>query len=465
MTALAKLLATSTVRWLIAYCVAFGIAAAGVVGYIYWQTDDLLTRQVLQTLEAEISGLREQFDIGGMPLLTRVVVERSASAGGGLYLLNSAEGTKLAGNLSGFPSELPNNAAGTYFHYGRLAPGPHGVVDRLAVGVAIAVPAGNTLVVARDVQDQRDFADTIRRILLWGLGGIAVLGLGGGLVAGRGILGRIEAMRATADTIMAGDLSRRVPVTGAGDEFDRLGGSLNGMLERIEQLMTGMREVSDNVAHDLRTPLSRLRTRLESALRDAKGGGVEHAAVAASIDEIDGLIKTFNAMLSLARLEAGTAGERSTVDLGALVTDAAELYEPVAEERGVRITATIANGIVIEADRQLIGQAVTNLIDNALKYGAASEIDIAAARNGTSAEIVVADHGPGIAPADRERALKRFVRLESSRSLPGSGLGLSLAAAVARLHGGSLRLEDNAPGLRVVIALPLAAPHNGTATA
>ena len=461
MTALARLLATSTVRWLIAYCVVFGIAAAGVVGYIYWQTDDLLTRQVVQTLDAEIGGLREQFDLGGIPLLTRVVAERSANGGGGLYLLNSADRTRLAGNLSGFPSELPSDTGGGSFHYGRAASGAHGSLERLAVGVAIAVPTGYTLVVARDVQDQRDFANTIRRILLWGLGSIAVLGLGGGLVAGRGILGRIEGMRATAETIMAGDLSRRVPVTGSADELDRLAGSLNGMLERIEQLMTGMREVSDNVAHDLRTPLSRLRTRLESALREAKGGGVEPGAVAASIDEIDGLIKTFNAMLSLARLEAGATGERSSVDLGVLVADAAELYEPVAEEKGVHITTAIPEGVAVEADRQLLGQAVTNLIDNALKYGAPTGIDIGVHRNGATAEISVADHGPGIAPADRERALKRFVRLEQSRSLPGSGLGLSLVAAVARLHGGSLRLEDNRPGLRVVIALPLAGPHNG----
>ena len=460
MTALARLLATSTVRWLIAYCLVFGIAAAAVVGYIYWQTNDLLTRQVVQTLAAEVKGLREQFDLGGIPLLTRVVAERSANAGSGLYLLGSSEGAKLAGNLSGFPSELPGDAGGGTFHYARAVAGAGGGQERLAVGVAIAVPAGYMLVVARDINDQRDFADTIRRILLWGLGSLAALGLGGGLIAGRGILGRIEGMRATAETIMAGDLSRRVPVNGAGDEFDRLAGSLNGMLERIEQLMTGMREVSDNVAHDLRTPLSRLRTRLESALREAKGGGVEAGAVAGAIDETDDVIKTFNAMLSLARLEAGTAGQRKVIDLSALVADAAELYEPLAEQQGIRLTTGIASGVSVEADRQLLGQAVTNLIDNALKYGADSGIDVGVRSNGSGAEIVVSDHGPGIAAADRERALKRFVRLEASRSQPGSGLGLSMAAAVARLHGGALRLEDNQPGLRVVIALPLAAPHN-----
>ena len=464
MTRLAKLLSTSTFRWLLAYCLLFILAAAGVIGYIYWQTNDLLTRQVVQTLASEVKGLREQFELGGIKLLDRVVVERSANAGNGLYYLGSAEGAKLSGNLSGFPSELPSDAGGGAFHY--LRSGAAGA-ERNAVGVAIAVPGGFSLVVGRDIEDQREFTDTVRRILLWGLAAIAALGLGGGLLASRGILGRIEGMRATSETIMAGDLSQRVPVTGADDELDRLGQSLNGMLERIEQLMTAMREVSDNIAHDLRTPLSRLRARLESGLREAKGGGVPRETVAKSIEDTDELIKTFNAMLSLARLEAGTVGERSSIDLGQLVADAAELYEPLADEQGAELHVDVTAGLNVLADRQLLGQAVTNLIDNALKYGAngaPARVELSVRAVAGLAEVCIADHGPGIAAADRERALKRFVRLEASRSAPGSGLGLSLVAAVARLHGGTVRLEDNHPGLRVIVALPLAVAQDAAAT-
>ena len=465
MTRLAKLLGISTFRWLLAYCLLFGLAAAGVVGYIYWQTNDLLSRQVIQTLASEVKGLREQFELGGIRLLDKVVNERSGNAGNGLYYLGSAQGAKLSGNLSGFPSELPGDAGGGTFHYVKAG----GAVDgRSAVGVAIAVPGGYSLVVGRDIEDQREFADTVKRILLWGLTILAVLGLGGGYLASRGLLGRIDGMRATSETIMAGDLSQRIPVTGAGDEFDRLAHSLNGMLERIEQLMTAMREVTDNIAHDLRTPLSRVRTRLESGLRQAKGDGVAREAVVKSIEDTDDLIKTFNAMLSLARLEAGTAGERSEIDIGRLVMDAVELYEPLAEEKGVRLTAQTPAGLMVLGDRQLLGQAVTNLIDNGLKYGAggpAAAIEISARAEAGQAEIAVADRGPGVGEADRERAMKRFVRLDASRSQPGSGLGLSLVGAVARLHGGGVRLEDNRPGLRVVIALPLAAPHNVAAAA
>jgi signal transduction histidine kinase len=301
--------------------------------------------------------------------------------------------------------------------------------------------------------------------MLWGLGVMALVGIGGGYWVSRRLLARIDNLSATTRTIMAGDLSGRLPVSGSGDELDRLAQSLNLMLGRIEQLMAGLREVSDNIAHDLKTPLNRLRNRVEEALREPYDEMAYRETLERTIEEADGLIKTFNALLSIARLEAGAAGDnRDTLDLSALVGDVAELYEPVAEERGITLKAKVDGPIAIRGDRQLLGQAITNLIDNALKYGApaaqggngwAPEVDIRAEVHGGVAEILVADRGPGVPEAERERVLGRFVRLEASRSEPGSGLGLSLVAAVARLHGGALRLEDNEPGLRVVLSLPL----------
>jgi signal transduction histidine kinase len=247
-------------------------------------------------------------------------------------------------------------------------------------------------------------------------------------------------------------------IVGTGDEFDVLSTNLNAMLDRSEALMSGLREVSDNIAHDLKTPLSRLRISAESALMDPRGAEAYREGLEHTIDKADELIKTFNALLLVARLEAGVLDENAEAfDVGRLVRDFAELYEPVAEERGMKLVLDVAEGTTIIANRQLIGQAVANLIDNAIKYSAKTKdpvIRITMRADGEAVEIAVADRGPGIAPDDRERVLRRFVRLEKSRTEPGTGLGLSLVQAVARLHGGGVRLEDNAPGLRVVLRIP-----------
>jgi len=261
---------------------------------------------------------------------------------------------------------------------------------------------------------------------------------------------------------MAGDLAERLPVSGSGDELDRLAGGLNQMLGRIGELMTGLREVSDNIAHDLRTPLTRLRNHAEEALRGGADECKSRAALTRTIEESDELIRVFDALLMIARAEAGA--DRSGVarlDLSELVASVAELYEPVAEEKGFALRVNAAPHLSLEGRRELIGQALANLVDNALKYGAAppgearpSEISIEARSEGENIVVEVADRGPGVPAEDRDRVLDRFVRLESARTRAGSGLGLSLVAAVAHLHGGALRLEDNAPGLRVRLTFP-----------
>jgi signal transduction histidine kinase len=269
-------------------------------------------------------------------------------------------------------------------------------------------------------------------------------------------------MTATTQRIMAGDLSGRLPVTGIGDELDRLATNLNDMLERIEALMRGLKEVSDNIAHDLKTPLTRLRNRCEAALRAARSEGEYRAALESMLDESDGLIRTFDALLMIARAESGQARDNMIeFEAAEIVRGVGELYEPAAEENGLTLQVDGQPGR-IKGNRELLSQALANLVDNAIKYarpaeGAAGEIVLAAGQEGGRVRISVADRGPGIGEADRARVVERFVRLPESMAQPGSGLGLSLAAAVARLHGGELTLEDNAPGLKVVITLPRAA--------
>jgi signal transduction histidine kinase len=294
------------------------------------------------------------------------------------------------------------------------------------------------------------------------------------------MLARIEAVTETSRKIMAGDLSRRIVLSGSGDELDRLAESLNAMLARIEELLLALREVSDNIAHDLKTPLNRLRNRAEAALRSADGPGAYRDGLAKTIEEADELIKTFNSLLLIARLEGGAIAESmAPLDPAVIIGDIAELYEPAAEEAGLTLAVTAQTGLSLVANRELVSQAVANLVDNAIKYstgpapaaaGAApaasrGAIAISLTQVGNSIEIAVGDRGPGVAPQDRERALQRFVRLEKARSLPGAGLGLSLVAAVARMHGGAVRLEDNAPGLRVVLSLPAEAPRPALAPA
>jgi len=463
-TALTKLFRTTTFRLSLTYLALFSVAAVLAIFYIYWNTTVLLSRQLNQTIDAELKGLAEQYRAGGLDQLVRTVAERSQTPGNSLYLVADRDGKQLAGNLSAVSPQLWDSLGPVEFVYSRPAPG--GVERRLAFANVFRLPGGYRLIVGRDIEDRRELARLIRRTMLWGLGVMALVGIGGGYWVSRRLLTRIDSLSATTRTIMAGDLTGRLPISGSGDELDRLSESLNLMLARIEQLMAGLREVSDNIAHDLKTPLNRLRNRVEEALREPHDASAHREALERTIEEADGLIKTFNALLSIARLEAGAAGEnRETLDLTALVGDVAELYEPVAEERGIELKAEAPAPIIIHGDRQLLGQAIANLIDNALKYGAPSrdggngrapEVEVCAEASEGEARIIVADRGPGVPASERARVLGRFVRLEASRSEPGSGLGLSLVAAVARLHGGSLRLEDNEPGLRVVLVLPMA---------
>jgi signal transduction histidine kinase len=476
-TALTRLLSSTPFRLTLAYMGAFVVAAGLIVGFIAWRANDLLTNKVVETLEAEVTGLREQFQAGGAERLAAIVAQRSAQPGSSLYLLADAAGRKVAGSLDRVPPEFEGARQGAEFKYRRIGEESEGAA-RHAVGVLLPVPGGLVLVVGRDIEDLRRFAGAMGQLGLWSVVLLSALGIGAGLAVSRSVLRRIETITATSRTIVAGDLSKRIPLEGSGDELDRLSESLNAMLGRIEELMAALREVSDNIAHDLKTPLNRLRNRAEAALRNPDGPASYRDGLTKTIEEADELIKTFNSLLLIARLEAGAVAESmGPVDPASIIEDIAELYEPVAEEAGLRLEASAAKGLTIDGNRELVSQAIANLVDNAIKYsvdearGANADgasrggIVIALARVGETVEIAVADRGPGVAPQDRERALARFVRLEKSRSRPGSGLGLSLVAAVARLHGGSVRLEDNAPGLRAVLSLPSRRAQTAASTA
>ena len=320
--------------------------------------------------------------------------------------------------------------------------------------------SGLILVVGRDVVERRGFTAIVLQWFAVGAGGILLFSLVAGVLTAVRVLRRIDTISSTSNKIMSGNLSERVPVTGRNDEFDALATNLNLMLDRIEQLMQGMKEVTDNVAHDLKTPLTRLRNKAESALRDGQNEATRKQALETTIEESDKLIKTFNALLMIARAEAGTpSGALSEIDLSAVVLDVAELYGPLAEDQGLALETDIDEGVRINGNRELLGQALVNLIENALKYyepseGKAGLIKVSLKRAGARVRIEVTDNGPGIPAEDRGRVVERFVRLEKSRTEPGSGLGLSLVAAVAQLHKGELRLEDNAPGVRAVVDLP-----------
>lgn len=457
---------TTTVRLTALFILIFVIFAVGLLGLIGWQTSIQLQRQQAEQIDRETFAIKRIDDNGGFRATILAVGQLAAQPGPGIYYLADPAGQVIVGNISDLPPEVLAEA-GTYsFNYDREAQPLTDEAGELrpregnAVVRSERLSSGLILVVGRDVLERRGFTAIVFQWFGIGVGGILLFSLIAGVVTAVRVLRRIDTITSTSNKIMAGDLSERVPVTRRNDEFDALATNLNLMLDRIEKLMQGMKEVTDNVAHDLKTPLTRLRNKAESALRDSQNEDARREALETTIEESDKLIRTFNALLLIARAEAGTpSGALSEIDLSAVVADVAELYGPVAEDDGIALETDIAEGIRVNGSRELLGQALVNLIENALKYYEPAEGKAGLIRVGLKAEggrvlIEVADNGPGIPEGDRERVVERFVRLEKSRTEVGSGLGLSLVSAVARLHRGELRLEDNAPGVRAVVDLP-----------
>jgi signal transduction histidine kinase len=460
-TAFGKLIRTTAFRLTLVYLLLFVLFALTLLGYFAWNTRRLVTEQITQTVVAETSELIERFETSGLRGLVRAVENRALRPGSNLYLIATPTGQGVAGNVGSLQPGILDRAGWAETSYRRLE--ETDVAEHRALVRVSELSGGFRLLVGRDLEERRRVFGVVASAAQWSFLVVIVLGLGGGILVARRVLRRIDAMTGTTQRIMAGDLSERLPVGRSGDELDRLAGNLNAMLERIEALMRGLKEVSDNIAHDLKTPLTRLRNRAEEAL--ARSSEEDYrAALERTIDESDALMRTFNALLMIARAESGQArGDMTNFDAADVARGIHELYEPLAEDSGLTLSVETALA-PLHGNRELISQALANLVENAIKYGKQptaacggqqpQAVTIRSQLEGETVLLSVADRGPGIPEADRTRAVERFVRLEASRTLPGSGLGLSLASAVATLHGGELRLSDNHPGLCATLVLP-----------
>ena len=444
---------TRSVTWRIAigYGALFGLSMLALLVLIYWSAAGYMTRQMEAVIEAEVQGLAERYRGTGLRGLRDLVAERLARnpASSSIYLLADPGFRVIAGNLTGWPEAARSAERWIEFRLHAADDDPAGPEWHRARARHFELPRGYHLLVGRNLRDLDEMRAAVVRAVAWGAGVTVALAVAGAWWMRRSVAARIESINRTSRRIMEGELSERIESHGSGDEFDELVANLNAMLERIETLMDDVRRVSDNVAHDLRTPLGRLRTRLEQ-LRDAAGEGTPAALADAALDEADRMLATFNALLRIARIETGRRRHAfRRVDLAAVGNDVAELYAPLAEARGI---AFRHSGIEapVSADADLLFQSLANLLDNAIKYtpeGGAVTLQVTS-DDGT-VTVVVADTGPGVPPGEREAVLRRFYRLEPARGVPGSGLGLSLVAAVARLHEATLTLGDNAPGLQV----------------
>ena len=476
---------TTAARLSALYLLLFALCAVLLVFYMTSLSARMLTAQTQETINDEVLGLARAYQRGGLPVLVRVVEQRSRQPGANLYLIADANGQILTGNVQSLaPGVLETDGwTSEPFSYRRFGEGElerqrnpaadqnatpsdqtdvqvEGEKGHNAIALVLRLPNQMIMLVGRDLGEPERFRAVIRRALMLALG---MMGLGGLLIwffVGRAALKRIDSVSEASRRIMGGDLAGRLPVTGAGDEFDRLSENLNSMLARIATLNEGLKQVSDNIAHDLKTPLTRLRNRAEATLSGKHKTSDYRQALEGTIAESDQLIKTFNAILMISRLEAGYSSESTNqVDLSAAVRDVVELYEPVAEEADVAIETSVEGDFAVNGNRELIGQALSNIVDNAIKYSTDSTgkptVRVTLEHVGGEIRLSVTDNGQGIPDdADRARATERFVRLEKSRSQPGSGLGLSLAKAIMTFHNGRLDLLPVNPGLSVVMSFP-----------
>jgi signal transduction histidine kinase len=455
MRRLARIFGSTTFRLALAYTLIFGISVGALFYFVYYSTTGFVAQQKEAAIEADVTGFQEIFERSGVTGLI-IAINRRANPDinrDGIYLLVDSVGNTLAGNLRSWPRNAVADDLWVNFTTD-MRRAEADIADVRAKQYII--PGGQQnymLLVGRNVRDAREFRRRLLDSLNIGLGITLALGVLGGFIFSRTIMSRIEAITRTCRSIMSGNLSQRVEVSRGNDELGQLSLTINAMLDQIQRLMAGMQQVSDNVAHDLRTPLTRLRSRLESALRHMRDPA-ERDAIEGAVADADSLLATFAALLRIARAEAGLQRNFVDIDLHALAEEVADLYGPLAEEKGLNFVTQFQPGLIGRGDPNLIAQALANLIDNAVKYTDQGSVSVALTLKGGTPAFIVADTGPGVPEAYRDRVLDRLFRLEQSRTSPGSGLGLSLVAAVAKSHGLELKLEDNTPGLRVVLRFP-----------
>jgi signal transduction histidine kinase len=444
-----RLFRTSSFRLTLLYAALFSVLALVLFGVVFWTTSFYMTRQLDGTIDSDATELQEGLRTGGPRLLAQLIRDRvdQMPMGPIFYLLQGPGGAVRAGNL---PSLRPHVGA-----FDVDLPAPRGDDLQPIRARGIELPDGDFLVVGVDAHALDEMREWILRAFAWGFAITLLLAFGGGALISSGLLRRVEAISRTARAIMEGNLSQRVPLRGVDDEFDHLAESLNAMLDRLERSIESMRQVSSDIAHDLRTPLTRLRQRLELGRHKPRSQDELRAAIDRSVAEVDAILETFGALLRIAQAESSAHRDHfRPMDLSELLNDVAELYQPMAEEKRQDFSVDVAPGLHLFGDRELVGQMVANLIENAMRHSPArASVALRAARRGDDIEIVVADTGPGIPMAERDKVFRRFYRLEASRTTPGSGLGLSLVAAVAALHGAEIMLADNNPGLRVLLRL------------
>jgi signal transduction histidine kinase len=456
---------TTAARLSALYLILFSACAIFLVFYMTASAGRFLERETRTTVNEELGTLGDIYTRGGLRRLVREIERRSRRPGANLYLVADNTGRILSGNVIALQPGVLDTEGWTLrpFVYARFGDDVD-VIDTPdkaphALAQVIVFNNGMRVLVGRDLGEPQRFRKIVRNALMTALG---IMAAGGFLIwffVGRRALQRIDRVSEASARIVSGDLSGRLPVSRANDEFDRLSDSLNSMIEKISKLNDGLRDVSDSIAHDLKTPLTRLRNRAEAAIA-GKDGEVDHRAVLEDmIGEADQLIKIFNALLLISRVEAGFQKQKlDDIDLAAIAGEVVELYEPLVEDAGMELVNEVTGPIPIQGKRELIGQAITNLIDNAIKYGAAAggaiTITVGPDKTGDVIRLAVTDRGPGVPDADKERVKGRFVRLDESRSQPGSGLGLSLVSAIMNMHGGALLLEDAGPGLRAVLSFP-----------